>query len=151
MTALKQAAVWALLLAAGAAQAEIFRCKQANGAVAYQDTPCASGEQRKIEGPATARHPPPAPEGLTAQMAAEAAEYNARYAEAERRRLVRETVEEVRNQDGQGAQPAPPRRICPTEHDIRKIEVDISSIRNRDNQRLQTELRRQLRDAKACQ
>ncbi|MFS2002325.1 DUF4124 domain-containing protein [Duganella sp. CT11-25] len=133
----------ALVLATGAAQAEIYRCRQANGALSYQDTPCASGEQRKVDGPATARHdPPPAPMAMPAMSAAD--EGKPPYPDGELRRLVRETVREE-----QGA--PRPKKACPSEHDIRKIETDISSIRNRDNQWLQTELRKQLREAKACQ
>ncbi|WP_229259406.1 DUF4124 domain-containing protein [Duganella aceris] len=127
----------ALLLAAGAAQAEIYRCKQASGQLSYQDTPCASGEQRKIDGPATARHdPPPAPPMPVVS------DNRPAYPEQELRQLVRETVREERGAVAQ--------KSCPTEHDIRKLEVDISSIQNRDKDRLQAELRRQLREAKSC-
>ena len=132
----------ALVVVAGVAQAGIYRCQQASGEVSYQDTPCASGAQRKIDGPATARHEPPAAATMPMLMTQPPVE-DSRPAttDPELRRLVRDTVREE-----QGAA----RKPCPSEHDIRKIEVDISSIRHRDNDRLQTELRKQLRDAKAC-
>jgi len=53
-------------------------------------------------------------------------------------------------EDGGQAPAAPPRADCPSEHDIRKIETAISSYMNRGNDKLQGELRRQLREAKAC-
>jgi hypothetical protein len=128
-----------LALVAGAAQAEIYRCKQANGQLSYQDTPCASGEQRKIEGPATARHDPPPAPPLPPPILPD---NRPPYAEPDLRQLVRDTVREE--------QGAAAKKVCPTEHDIRKLEIDISSIQNRDKDRLQAELRKQLREAKAC-
>lgn len=136
MTPLKLLSACVLALVAGAAQAEIYRCKQANGQLSYQDTPCASGEQRKIDGPATARHDPPL------LLAPAVPDNRPPYAEPELRQLVRDTVREE--------QGAAARKSCPTEHDIRKLEIDISSIQNRDKDRLQAELRWQLREAKAC-
>jgi hypothetical protein len=142
MAAAKRLLGATLLVVAGVAQAGIYRCQQANGEVSYQDTPCASGAQRKIDGPATARHEPPAAAVMPMPLTPPPVEDGRpAAADLELRRLVRDTVREE-----QGAA----RKPCPSEHDIRKIEVDISSIRNRDNDRLQTELRKQLRDAKAC-
>lgn len=46
--------------------------------------------------------------------------------------------------------PAPPARSCPSDREIRDIEMEMSKIQNRDKDRLQAELRRQLAQAKAC-
>ncbi len=54
MNFLHQANCWiapALLAVAMPAFAQVFRCKQPDGRIAYQDTPCASGEQKKLAKP----------------------------------------------------------------------------------------------------
>ena len=45
---------------------------------------------------------------------------------------------------------SPPVRQCPSDAEIRNIEMDRSKIQNRDNDRLQAELARQLGEAQAC-
>lgn len=184
-----------LLIAAMPAYAQVFRCKLQDGSVAYQDTPCAAGEQKKVASPASgsapsADAPPPI-------------DYKQKLNELDRRRNIREAIAAgtpmvsmtraeldsamgrpdgvntgqygdssqdqliyrrgsrtfyVYVKDGvvtsiqnrQGTQTAQ-RKACPTELDIKRIELDMSKLQNRDNQQLQTELRKQLAEAKACQ
>lgn len=66
-------------------------------------------------------------------------------------------VSSVQAQDGPtpvdwANRPRPQRvaRQCPTASEIRSLEIEQSMIRNRDNDRLQAELARQIGDAKAC-
>jgi hypothetical protein len=148
MAALKWLSVCALALAAGAAQAEIYRCQQDNGKVAYQDTPCNTGVQRKIDGPASRPDVKPAPaEALAPWM--EPPMPRAEPAARPAREALREAAREAVREAAPESPPARPRKACPSEHDIRKLEVEISSIMNRDKERLQIELRRQLQEAKA--
>lgn len=54
-------------------------------------------------------------------------------------------------QNTEGAPAARPRGTCGSPEDIRRIELRMSAYMNRDNQALQTELQKQLREAKTCQ
>jgi len=63
-------------------------------------------------------------------------------------------------QDNEGPPPRPsaaalerptrPSKVCPSDAEIRSLEIDQSMIRNRNNDALQAELARQLSEARAC-
>jgi hypothetical protein len=185
----------AVLAAATPAFAQVYRCKQPDGRIAYQDTPCATGEQKKVASPASGSDP------VQSAEAPPPADFKQKLNELDRRRNVREAiaagtpmasmtraeldaamgrpdgvssnqygssfqeqlvfnrgarsysvlvkdgvVTSVQNYENQQA----PRKACPTEYDIKRIELDMSTLQNRENQPLQAQLRRQLADAKAC-
>jgi hypothetical protein len=185
----------AVLAAATPAFAQVYRCKQPDGRIAYQDTPCATGEQKKVASPASGSDP------VQSAEAPPPADFKQKLNELDRRRNVREAiaagtpmasmtraeldaamgrpdgvssnqygssfqeqlvfnrgarsysvlvkdgvVTSVQNYEKQQA----PRKACPTEYDIKRIELDMSTLQNRENQPLQAQLRRQLADAKAC-
>ena len=46
--------------------------------------------------------------------------------------------------------PPAPLKSCPSKKDIWEIEIEINKLQNRGNERLQVELYKQLREAKAC-
>lgn len=194
---LRYQAVWRLapllLAVALPAHAQVFRCKQPDGRIAYQDTPCATGEQKKVASPASGS----APSG----DAPPPIDYKQQLNELDRRSKIREAIANgtpmvsmtraeldsamgrpdsvntgqygtssqdqlvyrrgsrtlyvyVKDgvvtsiQNNQNVQAA--RKPCPTESEIKRIELDMSTLQNRDNQQLQTELRKQLAEAKAC-
>lgn len=192
----KWLAASAFLLSAVPALADVYRCQQDNGRTSYQDTPCATGTQKKVDNPASA-----APASTPSSPAPD---FKPQLAELERKRLIREAIStgvpmvsmtraELNeamgspdklnsNQNGatsqdqliyyrqgrtsyvhikngvvtsiqytQGAPSTQPRKSCPSEYEIRRIEIDISKFYNRDNRALQAELRKRLSDAKGCQ
>jgi hypothetical protein len=156
MLLLKLAAAGAGMLTVLAAQAEIFRCQHADGKIAYQDHPCDSGVQRKVDGPASRPDvkPPPVEDmpPYEAMRRMEAGELPPASVQGRAGTYPPAPALMPAPMPVREAAPAPqPKKVCPTEQDIRKLEVDISSIMNRDKERLQIELRRQLREAKACQ
>lgn len=185
----------AVLATATPAFAQVYRCKQPDGRIAYQDTPCATGEQKKVASPASGSDP------VQSAEAPPPADFKQKLNELDRRRNVREAIAAgtpmasmtraeldaamgrpdsvSSNQYGSSFQEQlvfnrggrsysvlvkdgvvtsvqnyenqqPPRKACPTEYDIKRIELDMSTLQNRENQPLQAQLRRQLADAKAC-
>lgn len=74
----------AFVIAAAPALADVYRCQQASGGVAYQDTPCATGTQKKIDSPASG-----AP-----KVAASSAppDYKLQRADLEQRSLIKDAI-----------------------------------------------------------
>lgn len=182
--------------AAGAAFGQ-YKCRQADGAVTFQQAPCAAGQvQQRLDLRVAA----------PASSAAPLADHRAQIADLDRKRLIREAiaggrpmvsmtrteldqamgspdrvnvaqygaslqdqliyhrngrtlyvytkdgvVTSIQDTEGMPAVRQPePSKPCASPREIRDIEIEISKIANRDNERLQTELHKRLLDAKAC-
>lgn len=200
----RTARLLALLLTAASLPALAqFKCRQADGATAYQQTPC-SGSQTEQRAGSPAPAPvaaPAAPADASGQAAA--ARVKVLAAEADRKMRIRAAIESRQplvgmsraeldlamgnpdkiNADQYGARsknqliyyrgdrtllvyttdgmvtaiqnrdgvPSSTRKTpCPTETEIRNIEVEMSKIANRGNERLQASLASKLEKARAC-
>lgn len=193
--------VLGMLLASPCVLAQ-YKCKSADGAVAFQQTPCASHEQQeRLRKLAPSQAPETAAE--SSLRSTEAQLNQLKLLESERRLRIREAINMGRPmvgmtrveldqslgnpdrinaaqygaslqdqliyyrngrtiyvytkdgivtsiQDHGGVIGEKVQKPCPSSREIRDIEIDISKISNRDNQRLQADLHKRLHDAKAC-